>query len=132
MRNRFLFIAVIVSLQVILSASLPSTESPMAKLMRQMLLYIKTEKINIASNAPRQTYPEHFKKIHKAKITPGKKLSTEHEEFKNSFLKELDNYYAAEPSNRQTVFNSMINTCITCHEHECPGPISTIKSNLLN
>lgn len=96
-----------------------------------MLTFIKTEKVNIASNAARQVYPEDFKKIHKAKLTAGKKTSAEHESYKNSFLKELDNYYAAENSKRQAVFNSMINSCITCHEHECPGPITTIKSNLI-
>jgi len=105
-----------------------SAESPMAKLMRQMLNYLKVEQQLVSSGKPRQDYPTLFGKIKNAKTTAGKKLSAEHAEYEAAFFSNLEMYYKADDAQRKEKFNLLISTCVQCHEHECPGPISTINS----
>lgn len=114
------------------SAALPVKESPMAKLMREMLKFIKEEKGRIEAGKEPHPFPKQFEKIKTAKLTTGKKPAKDHEQYLTSFLQQLNFYYKANDAiERKQSFNTLINTCITCHEEECPGPIQTIKANKL-
>lgn len=109
----------------------PAKVSPMAKLMREMLQFIKTEKLNIQNGKAPQLLPKEFANIKTARVTRGKKFSPRHKEYIASFIDELGNYYKANDSTERKVhFNTMVTTCITCHKEECPGPVRTIKENL--
>lgn len=102
----------------------------MAKLMREMLKFIKEEKGRIETGKEPHPFPKHFEKIKTAKLTAGKRPAKDHEQYLASFLEKLNAYYKAkEVSERKQSLNVLINTCITCHEEECPGPIQTIKAN---
>lgn len=125
-----MLLPVVVILFLSLTAVPEKKISPMAKLMREMLKFIKEEKAQIEAGKEPLPFPKKFEKIKTAKITAGKKLSNDHERYLTAFLNELNAYYKAKNTNeRKQALNALINTCITCHEEECPGPIQTIKEN---
>lgn len=106
--------------------------SPMAKLMRQMLTFLDVEKQNIAQNKPVQEFPKSFEKINTAKLTEGKKPSADHGAYIQNFQRGLTRYYeSVNTPQRASTFNLLVSSCITCHEHECPGPIQRIEKNLV-
>ncbi len=106
--------------------------SELTRLMRQMLSYIKQEKLQIENNKPALHFPTTLQKVSKAKITAGKKISNEHRQYIADFFGELNHYYQKQDSaERRTGFNLLVSSCINCHQHECPGPIVVIKKNLL-
>lgn len=114
------------------SFTAPEKASPMAKLMRDMLTYIKKERYRIQEGLKPQPYPTRFEKIKTAQVTAGKKPAKDHEQYITTFMAQLNAYYKYNTWNeRKATFNTVINTCITCHEEECPGPIQTIKENRL-
>lgn len=115
----------------LMSLSWNNTEgSEMALIMRKALQFLKTEKQNIATNAAPQSYPKEFEQFKIAKVTEGKNLSQDHQLYLNQFYTQLSSYYEkVSPAERKEQFNLLINSCIQCHEHECPGPIPSIKKN---
>ena len=127
-----------VGLLIIINGSMMSStnnpkekSSEMAKLMKQMLVFIQQERQQIEFNQPALQFPADINKIRKAKITKGKKLSENHEQYVVRFFEDLNNYYQTKDSvERKVTFNVMINSCVTCHQHECPGPITVIKKSL--
>ena len=127
------FTLFIASVWVVFSAFKQVEEpSKMSKLMQQMLGFIKTEKENIANGKEMQDYPRYFNKMKTAKVTEGKKLAENHKEFLTNFYEGLENYYKAGTTlERKESFNLLVNNCITCHQYECPGPISTIQKNII-
>lgn len=134
MKHRIVSTLFLVALSVIISSSNSMADklSPMAKLMREMLKFVKEEKGRIEAGKEPHPFPKQFEKIKTAKLTNGKKPAKDHEQYLASFLEQLNAYYKAkENTERKQSFNMLINTCITCHEEECPGPIQTIKANKL-
>jgi hypothetical protein len=129
--NKKVFLLLFISLACFLEAS--TTLSPMAKLMRQMLAFIDLEKQNIEKGNAAQAFPKSFEKISTAKLTAGKKPSTDHAEFIQNFQRGLTVYYGnVNTPQRKQNFNLLVSSCITCHERECPGPIQRIQKNLLH
>lgn len=105
--------------------------SELSKIMKQMLVFIQQEKTGIESNQPARQFPYDIRKISKAKVTPGKKLAKEHTQYVADFFEELGNYYQAnDMAERKAGYNTMVNACVACHRHECPGPITVIQKNL--
>lgn len=105
--------------------------SELAKIMKQMLVFIQQEKAGIEMNKPARQFPYDTRKISKAKVTPGKKQAKEHTQYVAVFFEELGNYYQANDMvERKAMFNTMVNSCVNCHLHECPGPVPVIKKNL--
>jgi nitrate/TMAO reductase-like tetraheme cytochrome c subunit len=106
--------------------------SELSKVMRQMLDYIKAEKTNISNNLPAQPMPKSFQKIYTAKVTSGKKLLNNHEQYAKESLTLLNTYIdKKEMAERQKTFNLAVESCIACHELVCPGPIATIRQNII-
>lgn len=104
----------------------------MEKLMKQMMSYIKKEKQQIENNQPMLPFPTDIKEVSKAKIHKGKKISEKHQLYMDDFFKELKVYEAATDSAaRRTSFNTMVNSCVNCHQYECPGPVQVIEKQLL-
>ncbi|MFN8299726.1 MAG: hypothetical protein U0T75_11515 [Chitinophagales bacterium] len=133
MRQRII-LSVFVLLAIFISASSFSRpkESSLAKLMGKMMVYIKTEEQNVANNLPMQKYPRAFKKLPTAKESANKTLSKEHQEYAAKFMADLDAYYQTTGGDaRKLAFNNMVYSCIKCHQEECPGPVSSIRTHLL-
>lgn len=134
MKQQIVSTLFLVALSVVISSSTITADkvSPMAKLMREMLKYIKEEKGRIEAGQEPISFPKQFEKIKTAKLTSGKRPAKDHEQYLTSFLEKLNAYYQVKQNGeRKQAFNTLINTCITCHEEECPGPIQTIKANKL-
>ena len=117
----------------IISSAFKSKEKPeeMEKIMKKMFIYIKKEKQQIENNQPALNFPTGIEKVSAAKIHRGKKISDKHQQYINDFFKELNDYQQVKDSaERKPAFNSMVNSCISCHRHECPGPINAIEKYL--
>lgn len=100
------------------------------KLMKKMTLYIEQEKNNIETGQPAQPFPVSKKQFSKAK-GPERKIVQEHQQYIDGFYTALDKYYiVTAQSARKEAFNTVVNSCITCHQHECPGPIMRIRKSL--
>lgn len=108
-----------------------SHENQLSKLMKQMQSYVEAEKKRMELGQKQEALPVSLDKMLKANVTKGKKLSSEHETYANEFYKEY-NYYTSitDTGDRKMVFNLMVNSCIACHKHECPGPIVRIEKSL--
>lgn len=132
MKVKSSFILFLVFIVTISQSSFVSDKpSELAKLMKQMLAYIQQEKKQIEKNQPAHFFSATVQKVNKAKITVGKKLSNEHEKYISDFFQKLNDYYSAKDSTDRVVsFNLMVSSCVTCHKHECPGPIQVIEKNL--
>ncbi len=132
MKVKSSFILFLVSVVTISQSSFASDKpSELAKLMKQMLVYIQQEKKQIENNQTALPFPTNLQKVSKAKITVGKKLSNEHEKYISDFFQKLNGYYSAKDSTDRVIsFNLMVSSCITCHKHECPGPIQVIEKSL--
>jgi hypothetical protein len=105
--------------------------SQMAKLMTKMLDYVKAEKVRIEKSEQQIAFPKYFKKVSTAKVTKTKDIPAEHQQYSEKFLQDLNLYYtSSNPEDRKSNFNLLVKSCISCHEHECPGPIVVIKKYL--
>ncbi len=108
------------------------SHSSMAKLMKQMLAYIKNEKTRIDNNQPILAFPFSIQKLNKAKVHKGKKISENHQQYMDDFSKELNVYESStDPTLRKSAFNSLVSSCVSCHKHECPGPIPVIEKQFV-
>lgn len=104
----------------------------MAKVMVQMLQYIKTEKVNIQESRKAAPVPEVFQRIRTARLTPGKHLPDNHVQLTDNFLQALAAYRQQQDATaRKAHFNLLVTSCIACHERACPGPIAVIEQQLL-
>ncbi len=132
MKVKSSFILFLVSVVTISQSSFASDKpSELAKLMKQMLAYIQQEKKQLENNQTALPFPTNLQKVSKAKITSGKKLANEHEKYVSDFFQKLNDYYLAKDSaDRVVSFNLMVSSCVSCHKHECPGPIQVIEKNL--
>ena len=119
------------AITILQSSFVTDRPSELAKLMKKMLVYIQQEKKQIENNQTALPFPTNLQKVSKAKITVGKKLSNEHEKYISDFFQKLNGYYSAKDSTDRVIsFNLMVSSCITCHKHECPGPIQVIEKSL--
>lgn len=105
--------------------------SPLAKLMKRMQIFLVKEKSRIEADKPPLKFPADSAKMLRASITPGKHLPVEHSQYAAEFFRHLNNYYKDENKHqRKLLFNNLVQSCVSCHQHECPGPISAIKKNM--
>ncbi|MGV9003712.1 hypothetical protein [Flavobacterium sp.] len=98
----------------------------MALLMEQMYVDNKRLKERIIKGESIGTFPEHFLKIHSAKMTD----ESENDDF---FKEQAKKYIIAQqliyedPKNAKEHFNNGVDACVKCHEQKCGGPIPRIK-----
>lgn len=120
----------LLSLLIVDSAFSSVKDGGMEGLMKQMLKYIRAERIQIESNQPALAFPVKQKQLKTAKVH-GKKPSTEHVMYIDDFFARLNEYQQTKDSvQRRTTYNIMLNSCINCHRHECPGPVQVIQKSL--
>lgn len=101
-------------------------DSELALLMRAM--YNDSEIIRQAILEKRlpEDFREKFKAIHTATPTDANVRDENFKPFSNSFLLALDKVYQ-DDDNRVENFNTVVSTCIACHQKYCPGPIRKIQ-----
>jgi len=108
-------------------------KSELAKLMVKMLQYVKAEKTQIEKGKKPQPFPDAFVKIYTATPTAGKKLLDNHTQLSDNFIELLESYYCKKTiAERKATFNLVVQSCLTCHQRACPGPIPAIEKNLID
>lgn len=101
--------------------------SELALLMRKMYDDNEAIKQQIMNGEAPESFPEDFYRIHTAQATDPDEINETFHALANQYTANLDSVVAAEPEHAIEAFNTMINTCVSCHQIYCQGPIPRIK-----
>ena len=108
-------------------------QSEMAALMLQMYAINKENKDLILKGEKPKAYPKEFNKIHSAVLTDQSDRDAAFKAYSDFHLKNVKALYNT--TNIDSLIlqhNTVVNSCITCHEVKCLGPIPKIKKLLIN
>lgn len=102
-------------------------QSEMSALMLKM--YEENEKIkkSILNGSDLSEFPKDFLKIHTATLTDPADRTEEFNAYSNIFLNNQKIIFEVDKDSVKEQFNQTINSCISCHQLACPGPIPRIK-----
>lgn len=100
--------------------------SELALAMRDM--YEKMKLVSDSMKAGHEVHTaflERFMAIHTAKATKPEMVSGTYQGMAELFM---DNYerFEADTADQVEAFNAMIETCVACHQQQCPGPLKII------
>lgn len=119
------------SLTIILftSASFQQSESELSKLMRVMSEDMKKMKVSVSKGKPLKKWGENYTSIKTAKPSVDSKKGKHFDEYATGFLTQVDRMNTMEKGSPdlKANYNSLVQSCIRCHETYCPGPISMLK-----
>jgi hypothetical protein len=88
--------------------------------------------IILSGELPKE-FPEEILKIHKAKLSDFKERSETFEAYSSLFIeKEKLIFDTISEIPLEQRYNDAINSCISCHKSQCPGPIPRISKLLIN
>ncbi len=107
----------------------PNQPSELAALMREM--FLEAEKIQIAIKADKipDDLRTKFAAMKTAKSTEPEMTEAPFGEMAKVFLTTMDKLY--EPKNQVEDYNLMVQSCLACHQNQCPGPMVRIKKLLI-
>ena len=90
-------------------------------------------KNKILSGELPKEFPNEIINIHKAKLSDFKERSETFEAYSNLFIeKEKIIFDTISEIPLVQRYNDAINSCISCHKSQCPGPITRIEKLLIN
>lgn len=102
--------------------------SELALLMRAMWDSSMVIKEQIVSDEKVNTYADLFKTIHTAKSTNDKNNIEVFNSFANTYQQNMEAVDSAKTNiEKKRAFNTLVNTCVGCHQQYCQGPIPKIK-----
>ena len=104
----------------------PNGDSELALLMRGMMKNAKSLRELIATGKIPESFPDEFMKIHTAKPTDSDTKKESFNGFADSYIFNLNELYKSTPDNIKSNYNAVINSCISCHNEHCPGPLKAI------
>lgn len=103
-------------------------DSELALLMRKMYKDNLEIRDSIVNGKIPESFPEDFYTIHTAKATEPEKLDETFQALADSYLVNMKSITkAANKEVASRAYNTMINTCASCHKLYCPGPLAKIK-----
>ena len=105
--------------------------SEMAILMRGMYEFNNVVKAQIINKESLTPFPEVFEDIHSAVLTDKFERNNEFDSLSKQFINYQNALYSSGSDSTVYFFNKSINTCITCHEPRCTGPIPKMKKLLI-
>jgi cytochrome c553 len=105
--------------------------SEMALLMREMYIFNEKTKEKIINNEALGEFPENFLNIHSAILTDPADRSSNFEAFSKGFIANQQAVFSKTSTATKEKFNTMVNSCVTCHKTTCIGPIPKIKKLLI-
>jgi len=103
----------------------------MALLMRKMYEVNKVVRIQIINKDSLLSFPEEFSNIHTAILTDPTDRNKEFDSISKQFLLQQKAAFTSNSDSARTYFNNSINSCITCHETRCVGPLPIIKKLII-
>ncbi len=101
--------------------------SELASLMRAMYEDNLKIKADIEKGIVPTTFPEDFYNIHTAKATDPSEINATFKSFADLYLTNMHEITDSDSTTVVKAFNNMVNTCISCHQIYCQGPIPKIK-----
>ena len=107
-------------------------QSEMAALMLQMFEVGAENKQLVLNGKFPKNYPENFTKIHSAVLTDPSDRDVAFKGFADFYLLQQKELY--ELSQKEFLIeqhNNVVNSCISCHQVKCVGPIPRIKKLLI-
>lgn len=104
------------------------TLSPMAQLMEEMHANALAIKAKLeAGETEFGEFPESHLKLMEAKMTDPTDRDMFFETQAKEFLAYEKAFYESKKSDKIEEYNAIINSCLTCHQQKCGGPIPRIK-----
>jgi hypothetical protein len=103
----------------------------MALLMRKMYEVNNVVKKQIINKDAILPFPEEFSNIHTAVLTDPSERNSEFDSLANLYLTYQKDLFNTGTDSTVYYFNKSVNTCITCHETRCVGPLPKIKKLLI-
>lgn len=113
----------------------PNGDSELALAMRQSFEQTEQIKVNIEKGdfSIPENYVENLQLFHSETPTDSTEKTELFSQFSNSlYLIANDLVSSSDLNKRKEVYQSLISTCISCHQKFCPGPIVRIKKLNLN
>lgn len=107
--------------------------SELALTMRDMYDQMKLVKDSLKAGVAVQTnYLERYKRIHTDRATEPEKIDEVYNGMATLFISKYEAFERAVDTNKVEAFNQMLDACLACHQHKCPGPVKAIKKLKLN
>ncbi len=107
-------------------------QSEMAALMLNMYGVNAANKKMVLEGKLPQGMPENFKNIHSAVLTTPSDRDQAFKAYSDFYLASVKSFYNTTNIDSLVAnHNKVINSCITCHEVKCVGPIPKIKKLLV-
>ena len=113
----------------------PNGNSELALAMRQTFEQTEQIKLNLEKGdfSIPENYVENLQLFHSATPTDSTVKTELFSQFRNSlYLIANDLVSSSDLNKRKEVYQTLISTCISCHQKFCPGPIVRIKKLNLN
>ncbi|TXG35210.1 hypothetical protein [Seonamhaeicola maritimus] len=101
--------------------------SEMANLMNEMYAYNLSLKQQVRDGKILNEFPEIFLNIHSAILTDPSDRDSLFEVNSKLFIKTQKALFKSNTDNILVNYNNVVNSCISCHEVTCMGPIPRIK-----
>jgi hypothetical protein len=107
----------------------PNQPSALAALMREM--FLESEKMQEAIKADKIPVDLRSKFAAMQTLTPtdSEMITEPFGTMAKSFLKSMNKVY--EEKNQVQDYNAMVQSCLACHQNQCPGPMVRIKKLLI-
>lgn len=105
------------------------TVSELSQVMRELTDHTRTIGAALAKGElPAEDYREAFARIKVAEPTDDKTKGQYFEPMAEIFLQSLEQIYLdPSPENRIQHYQNLVQTCESCHQEQCPGPLGLIK-----
>lgn len=105
----------------------PNGDSELAILMREMFDEAKSIKQQIANGKPVELSIDHEKMLTAHATEPEKAASAQYKMFADLYLQSIKNLESAKTNEVDSLYNTMVVSCLNCHKALCPGPLVKIK-----
>lgn len=99
----------------------------LALLMRKMHDEMEKVKDSLEQGyAVTARYTEAFTRIKEAHPTEPEKIDAAYQGMADAFIQQYKQFENSE-GDQVKAFNLMLDNCLACHQHKCPGPVKAIK-----
>ena len=102
-------------------------DSELALLMRAMFDEAQQIKHQVANDKPVSFKVNHENILTAHATEPEKASSDEFKAFANGYLESVKNMQSASPTEMVSLYDNMVENCMSCHRAICPGPLTRIK-----
>ncbi|KGL58935.1 hypothetical protein [Polaribacter sp. Hel1_85] len=117
--------------EVVIIESKTVKQSEMAALMLKMYdKNLENKKLVLKGETPKD-FPDEFLNIHTAQLTDPSNRNSQFNAFSDFYLYSFQKVFNAPKDSLVLKHNDAVNSCISCHETTCVGPIPRIKKLLI-